>query len=738
MSPKRVNLSLSSKFADIALRLLLLLVLITNTGYVIADDAVRIGVLSHRGDQATLRMWSATADYLSNSLHGYQFEIQPLDFDEVNPAVESGSVDFILVNPGIYVNLEVRYRVSRIATLSNRRAGTPYNIFGGVIFTRSDRHDINNLHDLRGRTFMAVDKTSLGGYQMAWRELKKREIDPASDFKWLGFGGTHDQVVMAVRKGAVDAATVRTDILERMTNDGVIKSDEFKILNSQQHPEFPFVHSTSLYPEWPFSKVAHTGRALAQQVAVALLSMPTDHPAALAGKYANWTTPLDYQPVHELFQDLRLPPYDHLGQISLADVIRQYGRMIMAGFVALFMMIFLTLWVWRLNRELHHAKDRLEHEHHLILDSVADGIYGVDKTGRATFVNRAMEQITGWKAEEMIGRNQHELLHHTHHDGTMHSPGECPVYATARDSVSRFIEYDVFWSPEGEEIPVEYSVTPIKDSKGETVGAVVVFHDITMRMEAEDKQRRHLAELAHVARLSTMGEMASGIAHEVNQPLAAITNYTRGCIRLLKSGNSNENELMDIMERTATQAERAGEIIRQLRQFIRKDETDRKSVSLNDLVRGVVVLVEPEARKEGVVIREELCEPSLIINVSPIQIEQVILNLTRNATESMGDTDRLARYLILRTYQEVDGQAAFSVTDTGHGIDEDLMDKIFEPFVTTKEKGMGLGLSISRGIIENHGGFLTAHLNHQGGTTFHFTLPVEEGQTAFSPSQTKK
>jgi two-component system sensor histidine kinase TtrS len=706
--------------------LLLLLLLLPVTGLAADRDMVRIGVLSHRGDQATLQMWSATADYLTESLPGFEFRIEPLDFAEVDPAVESGIVDFILVNPGIYVNLEVRYRVSRIATLSNRRGGTPYNIFGGVIFTRADRDDINILQDLRGKTFLAVDKTSLGGYQMAWRELQKEGIDPATDFKRLGFGGTHDLVVMAVREGAVDAATVRTDILERMTNDGVIRRGEFKILNAKEYTEFPFAISTRLYPEWPFSKVAHTDNALAQRVAVALLSMPADHPAALAGKYAHWTIPLDYQPVHELFQELRLPPYAHLGHVSLADVIREYGHLILAAVITLFVMVFLTLWVWRLNCALQRSKFRLELEHHLILDSVADGIYGVDLKGNATFVNRAMEEITGWTAKQMIGHNQHELMHHTHPDGTVHPAKDCPVYATARDSTPRFVEYDVFWSPEGDEIPVEYSVNPIKDPKGRTVGAVVVFRDVTLRMEAEDEQRKHLAELAHVARLSTMGEMASSIAHEVNQPLAAITNYTRGCIRILKSGSNKQNELMDAMERTATQAERAGEIIRQLRQFIRKGEADRKQVDLNDLVKEVVVLVEPEARKEGVVIRKELCDAQLMVDVSPIQIEQVILNLARNAIEAMGETDRLARYLVIKSSEEPQDMVTCSVTDTGQKIDQSLLEKLFEPFVTTKEQGMGLGLSISRGIVEDHGGMISAHTNPQGGTTFSFILPRSE------------
>ncbi len=707
-------------------RLFLLLAVLFSSASQAADhDQVRIGVLSHRGDQATLQMWSGTADYLTESLPGYEFQIEPLDFDEVDPAVENGDVDFILVNPGIYVNLEVRYRVSRIATLSNRRGGAAYNIFGGVIFTRADRRDINNLQDLRGKSFLAVDKTSLGGYQMAWRELQKEGLNPTTDFTSLGFGGTHDQVVLAVREGAVDAATVRTDILERMTADGVIQPGEFKILNAKHYAEFPFVISTRLYPEWPFSKVGHTDNTLAQRVAVALLNMPADHPAALAGKYSRWTIPLDYQPVHELFQELRLPPYAYLGHVSLTDVIHEYGHLILAGILALFVMILLTLWVWRLNLALQKSKKRLEYERHLILDSVGDGIYGVDLEGNATFINRAMEEITGWTAEQMIGHSQHELMHHTHADGTVHPASECPVYATARDSIPRFVEYDVFWNPEGEEIPVEYSVNPIKDPKGSTVGAVVVFRDITLRMEAEDKQRKHLAELAHVARLSTMGEMASGIAHEVNQPLAAIANYTRGCIRLLKSGKDKQAELLDAMERAASQAERAGEIIRQLRQFIRKGEADRRRVDLNDLVREVIVLVEPEARKEGVVIRKELCDAPLPVNASPIQIQQVILNLARNGIEAMGDTDRLARYLIIGSKQDPQGMVTCSVTDTGKPVDAGLLEKIFEPFVTTKDKGMGLGLSISRGIIEDHGGSLAAKANSQGGTVFSFVLPLD-------------
>ncbi|VAW27370.1 hypothetical protein MNBD_BACTEROID06-1089, partial [hydrothermal vent metagenome] len=175
---------------------------------------VKIGVLSHRGDAKTIKMWNPTANYLIAKLPQYDFEIVPLDFDEVELAVKHATVDFILVNSGIYVNLEAQYSVTRLATMINlRNHVAAYSTFGGVIFTRSDRNDIKTLQDLKGKSFMAVDETSLGGFQMAWRELNANNIDPYSDFSHLEFGGIHDDVVMSVVTGKVDAGTVRTDIL---------------------------------------------------------------------------------------------------------------------------------------------------------------------------------------------------------------------------------------------------------------------------------------------------------------------------------------------------------------------------------------------------------------------------------------------------------------------------------------------------------------------------------------------
>jgi two-component system sensor histidine kinase TtrS len=270
---------------------------------------------------------------------------------------------------------------------------------------------------------------------------------------------------------------------------------------------------------------------------------------------------------------------------------------------------------------------------------------------------------------------------------------------------------------------VEYSSTPIRNAHGAAVGAVVVFRNIAERKHLSEKSRQHQSEMAHVARLSTMGEMASGIAHELNQPLSAISNYTRGSIRMLQNSElANKGQLITAMEQVASQAERAGEIIRQLRRFVRKEEPEREWVSLELLIRSLLGFIQPELRKGEVKVTLELASGLPTLWVHGIQLEQVLLNLIRNAIEAMQD-NRGERRLGLGAWQE--GELVYlEVSDNGHGIDAALRERLFTPFVTTKKQGMGLGLSISQGIIEAHGGQMRLESSPGEGTHFIITLPL--------------
>ena len=686
---------------------------------------VLIGVLSHRGDANTQRVWAPTADYLTQVVDGYRFRIVPLHFDAVEPTVGAHAVDFVLVNPSIYVNLEVRHGVSRIATMRNGNGNGERNVFGGVIFSRADRDDINTLADLAGRRFMAVDPISLGGFEMAWGEMVRNGIDPYSDLGELRFGGIHDAVVLAVRDGQVDAGTVRTDILERMALSGAIQLDQFKVLNPRSEPHFPLLLSTPLYPEWPFSKLPETPNALAQQVAIALLRMPSDGVAARAGGYSGWTVPLDYQPVHQLLQELRRAPYDEDTPFTLSDALHRYWLGAVLGLAALAIMFVLTSRVLQLNKRLTRANSRLERRQQLILDSVAEGIYGVDQNGRATFVNKAMERLTGWRAEELIGNDQHEIIHHTRADGEPHPREECPAFATFRDGRPRFVEDDVFWRRDGTSFPVEYSATPIRDERGETIGSVVVFRDITERRRDAERIRRHEIEQTHYTRLSTLGEMASGIAHELNQPLTAITTNARACVRLIEAGRADPQSCSSVMVKIAEQAERAGEVIRHIRRFVRKEQPETSPVTVDEMFDTVMVLMRQDARRAGVAMHQQIGAGADRVLAQRTQIEQVMLNLVRNAIEAMAEQQRERRVLLLS--RRVGDAVEIRVVDTGPGLGQGSPDHLFEPFVTTKAQGLGVGLSISTGIVEAHGGRLRVDSTAGIGATFYFTLPYAGG-----------
>ncbi len=276
---------------------------------IVAAESYKIGVLAKRGPVKALKQWKSTGDYLTAKIPGKTFEIVPLDFDAVNPAIEKGEVDFFLVNSSMFVTAQVKYGASPIATMVNSRQGQPLKSFGGVILTSADNEEINSLADLKGKSFMAVKASSFGGWQMAYKEILDMGIDPKSDFAGLQFGGKHDNVVLAVQNGAVDAGTVRTDTLERMAAEGSIDMEEFKIINKKGHNGFPFVCSSPLYPEWPLGKVQKTPDDVAEAVVDALKQMKPQDPAAKAAKVVGWTDALNYGPVEELQKSLKVGAY---------------------------------------------------------------------------------------------------------------------------------------------------------------------------------------------------------------------------------------------------------------------------------------------------------------------------------------------------------------------------------------------------------------------------------------------
>jgi two-component system sensor kinase FixL len=253
--------------------------------------------------------------------------------------------------------------------------------------------------------------------------------------------------------------------------------------------------------------------------------------------------------------------------------------------------------------------------------------------------------------------------------------------------------------------------------------------DLTERQQTEARLQELQSELVHMSRLTAMGEMASALAHELNQPLAAIANYMKGSRRLLENRQDQSlNLLRDAMEKAADQALRAGDIIRRLRDFVSRGESERRVEDVKKLIEEATALALVGAKDKGVRMRFAFAPRLNYVLADKVQVQQVLLNLIRNAIDAMETAP--TRELVVATSPAPDNMVEISVADTGGGIAPEIADQLFQPFVTTKSHGMGVGLSISRTIIESHGGSITPRPNPGGGTIFTFTLPAvskEEG-----------
>ncbi|MDY7020637.1 MAG: PhnD/SsuA/transferrin family substrate-binding protein, partial [Cyanobacteriota bacterium] len=583
------------------------------------SQTIRVGVMAIRGVEATQKKWQPTLDYLSEKIPGYTFKFVPLEFDTIEDLVANQQVDFVLPNPGMYVELEWVYGARRIATLQNLRLGESYTQFGAVIFRRADRDDIQDLKDLKNQTFMAVNEIAFGGWQMAWETLKEAGVDPYRQFKDLQFGGSHDAVVYAVRDGVVDAGTVRTDTLERMELEGKINREDFVILNQQNQDQFPFALSTKLYPEWPFAVMPHTPVPLAEQVAIALMDMPSTDPAARTGRYEGWTIPANYQACHETLRNLRVRPYENWGKVSLQQVLYQYR----------YWLAFLGISVAGLSYSAVHFAER--------------------KRTEATLreINTDLENRVAARTSEL----------------------------------------------------------------------------------EKAKQQAEKANKAKSIFLSSM-------SHELRTPLNGVLGYAQILRRdrSLKPAqvnglniiyNSGQHLLMlinDILDLSKIEAQ--------------KLELYPSEVDLNSILESVVDLIKVRALEKQILFKYEPgYHLARGIKADEKRLRQILLNLLGNAVKFTDQGEVILRVSQIESEDKF-AKICFEVIDTGVGISAEQMQKIFQPFeqvgdIKRRADGTGLGLTITRQLVELMGSQLQVKSEIDKGSTFWFNVnfPIAETLT---------
>jgi two-component system sensor histidine kinase DctS len=360
-------------------------------------------------------------------------------------------------------------------------------------------------------------------------------------------------------------------------------------------------------------------------------------------------------------------------------------------------------------------------------NSLVTGLRARDLEGRVTYVNPAFCQIVGLPAEELVGK----VPPMPYWAPEAMADYQARFAAVLAGTVTPQFE-TIFQRADGARVPVLIFEAPLVDSQGKQTGWMGSILDISDRKKAEELNRQQQEKLQASARLATMGEISSMLAHELNQPLAAISSYTTGALNVI--GRAQEQDapldaalLRPALEKASAQAQRAGQIIRSVHEFVKKREPERQLLQVDQLVEGISALIELQARKHFVAIHTDIAPGLPPVSADRMMLEQVLLNLTRNAIEAMQDVAPERRVLRIGAALEK-GQVVVSVSDRGHGIAPDVAARLFSPFFSTKAEGMGMGLSICRTAIEFHGGTLDHRAHPEGGTIFAFALPVQAKQ----------
>lgn len=371
------------------------------------------------------------------------------------------------------------------------------------------------------------------------------------------------------------------------------------------------------------------------------------------------------------------------------------------------------------------TRDALSREAHLqsILDTVPEAMIVIDEHGIMQSFSSAAERLFGCHADQAIGKNVKMLMpepYRGNHDDYLQrymNTGERRIIGIGRVVVGKRVDGSTF--------PMELAVGEMRS--GERRFFTGFIRDLTERQQTEARLQELQSELVHISRLTAMGEMASTLAHELNQPLSAISNYLTGSRRMLE-GETDEKSgtLRDALGKAADQAMRAGQIIRRLRDFVARGESERRIENIAKLIEEASALALVGVKDRGIRVQFHFDPGVDLVFADRVQVQQVLLNLIRNAMDAMEEAPE--RNLTITVAPDEDGMVRVSVADSGSGIAPEIAEQLFQPFITTKRQGMGVGLSISRTIIEAHGGRIWVEPSPGGGTTFHFTLtPVHQG-----------
>ncbi|MDO6620887.1 PhnD/SsuA/transferrin family substrate-binding protein [Shewanella sp. 10N.286.51.B2] len=538
-----------------------------------------VGVLANWGHQQAAERWAPMMAYLNKHIDDVNFNVYPGDFEALNEAMELGSIQFIITNPGQYLYLSNQYPLSWLATMRSRRHNGATSAIGSAIIVKANS-DYRTLFDLKHKVIAASDPNALGGYQATiglMHKLGMKSKDYFSEVKFLGF--PLDPLLYQVRDGNVDAAITPLCTFEDMIARGLINAADYRVLNPSKPEGFDCQCSTKLYPNWSFAANESVSNVLSKEITQALMDLPSDHPAAIKAQLMGWTSPISQLAVIQLFSDLRV---------------------------------------------------------------------------KVTDVNR-WETLRNW-------------LNDNRHWG---------IFA-----VLLFVVATVY------HLWIEYR-----------------FHQKSESLIASERQlKQQEIALERLQSAAIIGEIGAGLAHEINQPIAAITSYSEGGIMRLQSHQLPDNQTaIELLEKIHKQSTRAGEVVHRIRGLLKRREAVMDDVNILTLVDESISLLRLELARRDIKVAKDIKGEPFFITADRVGLLQVLINLIKNSIDAIDEHLYETTGEISISIHFKDQQVNIVIIDNGPGLAQDS-DAVMATFFTTKEEGLGLGLAICNDVIKEHEG----------------------------------